>query len=184
MSNRDLTGKWAGHYWQHDRPNAISAELSQNGHVLSGSMQDLRTDGDYSVFEVAAQAGLPPGADEQIVAALRQAVPGAGSGPIRYVTHLPPESQLDGRVGGDRVYFLKRYQGRSYSGYRVPDRLVGSENAEHAVHYEGQVDFDAGTIEGTWWIDANVERGTGRAAGRFRLRRGEPAPGDLHATDG
>jgi hypothetical protein len=171
MSNRDLTGKWAGHYWQHDRPSAISAELSQNGHVLSGSMQDLRTDGDYSVFEVAAQAGLPPGADEQIVAALRQAVPGAGSGPIRYVTHLPPESQLDGRVSGDRVYFLKRYQGRSYSGYRVGDRLVGAENAAHAVHYEGQVDFEAGTIEGTWWIDADTERGTGRTAGRFCLRR-------------
>jgi hypothetical protein len=171
MANRDLTGVWDGHYWQHDKPSAIVAEFSQSADTVAGRMRDLRTDGEYSVFEVAAQAGLQPGADEQIVEALRRMVPDAATGPIRYVTHLPEESTLEGRVNGDRVYFLKRYRGYSFSGYKVGDRLVGSENAAHVVHYEGQVAFDGETIEGTWSIEADPRLGTGRTTGRFRLRR-------------
>jgi hypothetical protein len=46
-------------------------------------------------LEVAAEAGLAPGADEQIEANLRKQFANAPTAPIRYVTHLPPESVLD-----------------------------------------------------------------------------------------
>jgi hypothetical protein len=97
-SNMNLTGRWDGDYYQHDRPHPILAELVQAGEQLTGSMRDGETDTASSVFDVAFEAGLPPGADEQIVARIREAFPDAPATPIRYVTHLPPESDLVGWV--------------------------------------------------------------------------------------
>jgi hypothetical protein len=74
----NLTGRWLGHYQQHDRAHLITAEFLQAGERLTGSMRDRETQSEYSVFQLAAEQGLPPGADEQIVAALREMVPDAG----------------------------------------------------------------------------------------------------------
>jgi hypothetical protein len=168
----NLTGRWVGEYLQHDRPHPIAAELVQAGEHLTGSMWDGITDGAYSIFEVASQAGLPPGADEQIVARLRTMFPDAPAAPIRYVTHLPPESALEGRVEGSTVYFLKTYQGIHFGGYKIGDVLVGFQSAVHAVSYRGQLSPDGGEIEGRWWIDP-APGPSHRTEGHFTLRRQE-----------
>jgi hypothetical protein len=167
----DLTGRWEGSYYQHDRSHPIAAELVQAGEHLSGSMRDGETDSSRSVFDVAFQAGLPPGADEQIVARLREAFPDAPATPIRFLSHLPPESALEGRVKGRALSFLKTYQGTHYGGFAVGDRLVGHSIEGHAVHYSGELSPDGLQIEGKWWIDPPPESGGRPAEGSFTLRR-------------
>jgi hypothetical protein len=171
----DLTGRWVGHYLQHDRERPITADLIQSGERLAGAMCDGHLHSEHSLFEIAQEAGLPPGADEQIEANLREALPDAPAGPIRYVRHLPPESVLEGRCKGPVVSFLKTYQGTCFDGYQVGEQLLGMEKAGHAVHYEGRLTPDGRTIDGRWWIEADPEEGTGRTEGYFTLRRG---PGD------
>jgi hypothetical protein len=167
----NLTGTWVGDYYQHSRASPITAELVHSGERLSGSMRDGRTDSTSTVFEVAAEAGLPPGADEQIVARLRELHPDARSSEIRYVTHLPPESALEGWVRGPEVYFLKTYRGDHFSGYKIGDRLVGRQVASHAVQYRGKLSPDGAEIEGRWWIEPDPETGSTRTEGDFSLRR-------------
>jgi hypothetical protein len=168
----NLTGRWVGYYYQHGRPHPIAAEFSQDGARLRGSMRDGETEGNYSVFEAAAEAGLPPGADEQIIAGLRNLVPEAQGAPIRSVSRLPRDSVLEGHVQGRTVSFRKSYQGVAFSGYQVGDRFIGVENAGHIVHYRGQLNPDATEIDGSWWIDP--ERGVRRTEGHFTLRREWP----------
>ena len=93
----NLTGRWAGEYRQSGRAAPIEADLvvDDDGR-LTGTMRDGQTDQDLSVFEATASAGLPPGSDEQIEARLRALLPREVSGPIRYVTHLPTDSVLEG----------------------------------------------------------------------------------------
>jgi hypothetical protein len=126
-SSSELTGRWVGHYVQREQQYPITADLVQAGERLSGSMYDGQPDRECSPFEAACEAGLPPGVDEQIEAQLRKMVPGASGGRIRYVSHLPTASVLEGRRHGPTVSFLKTYQGTSFSGYRVGEQLVGIE---------------------------------------------------------
>jgi hypothetical protein len=167
-----LTGCWVGHYFQHNQARPIAADLVHEGRRLSGRMRDGHTKSESSVFEAASEAGLPPGEDEQIVARLRSLVPGAAGGPVRYLMHLPTDSVLEGRVEAGTVYFLKTYQGSHRIGFKVGDRLVGREIANHAVHYQGRLSPDGLEIEGLWWM---AEPGGRRTEGRFRLRRQAPA---------
>jgi hypothetical protein len=134
-------------------------------------MYDGQPDRNYSVQQATAEAGLPPGADEQIEAKLRELVPDAPAGPIRYVSHLPRNSVVRGRRTGPTVSFLKTYQGTSFGGYQVGDQLVGFQKSDHEVHYEGQLSPDGLVIEGRWWIDANPVAEIPRTEGLFRLRR-------------
>jgi hypothetical protein len=176
----NVTGRWFGHYLQHDVKHLLTADLVQDGVRLTGTMRDHETEFDRSVFDAMADAGLPPGADEQIIAQLRQAVPGAANRPVRYVSHLPPESTLEGLLQGQTVYWLKTYQGTEFGGYRVGDEHVGVEVTNPQVHYRGEVSADGTVIEGTWWIDANPRYGTVRTQGQFSLRR---RPGESVAAD-
>ena len=112
-----------------------------------------------------------PGADEQIEVKVREALPDAPAGPIRYVAHLPSGSVLEGRCNGQVVYFLKTYQGNSFSGYTAGDQLLGIQKEGHAVHYEGRLSPDGLQIEGQWSIEADPEYGTRRTDGLFLLRR-------------
>ena len=173
MSSANLTGRWTGYYVQRGEQYPITADFLEAEGRLSGFMYDGRPDRDCSVFQATAQAGLPPGADEGIEAKLREMVPDAPAGPIRYVSHLPPNSTLQGRRTGQTVSFLKTYQGTSFGGYRVGGHLVGTRKAGHDVHYEGQFSPDGLVIEGRWWIDADPERDTRRTARRFRLQWAE-----------
>jgi hypothetical protein len=171
MSRLSMTGRWSGHYVQQGKESPITADFLEANGRLSGFMYDGRPDNDYSLWEVAAEAGLPPGADEQIGARLREMVPDAPAGPIRYVSHLPANSTLQGKREGQVVYFLKSYQGASFGGYQVGNRLVGVQNAGHQVHYEGRLSADGVALEGRWRIDPNPQRGTPGNEGLFRLCR-------------
>jgi hypothetical protein len=167
----DLGGRWVGSYDQHGRAHPIEAAFVQTGESLAGSMRDGETDSDRSLFDLAAEAGLPPGEDERIVEHLRREFPDAPATPIRYVTHLPPDSSLEGWVRGTEVYFLKTYRGTHSGGFQVGVKLVGFQKSGHAVHYRGQVSSDGAAIEGRWWIgpaSGPLARG---AEGSFSLRR-------------
>jgi hypothetical protein len=166
-----VTGTWVGEYFQHDRPHAITAELVQSGEVLTGSMRDGEPDQEMSVTEVASGMGNTPGMDEQIVAKLREMFPEAPVAPVRYVSHLPPESTLEGWIRGPGLYFLKSYQGVSFGGFRLGDRVVGEEIEDPTVHYSGRVGPGGEEIEGRWWIDPTPEAGGRRTEGSFILRR-------------
>ncbi len=167
----NLTGRWIGYYEQGGRKHPIFADLVQEGDNLTGSMRDGEPDRDYSLFEIAAEAGLPPGADEQIHANLRALIPDAPAGSIRYITHLPPDSHLEGRRNERVVSFVKSYLGTTYSGYKVGDKMLGTKKEGHDVHYEGKLSSDGLEIEGRWWIDPDPNHGTRRAEGLFTLRR-------------
>ena len=178
MSTANLTGRWTGHYihWGDEHP--ITADLFQEGKNLSGSMVDGQCDKEYSLFQVAAEAGLPPGADEEIEAAIRRIVPDATADPVRYVSHLPNQSILKGACKGRTVYFLKTYQGKAFSGHRIGDRFLGMEKEGHKVHYEGQLSPDDCEIDGRWWIEADPKGGTARTEGLFILRRSDATAND------
>jgi len=167
----NVTDRWVGNYFLHGRPWPIEADLVQAGERLTGSMRDGVTDSEYSVTEVALEAGLPPGGDEQIVDRLRRMFPDAPATPVRYVTHLPPDSVLQGWVKGLEVYFLKAYEGTHYGGYQIGDKVVGFQKAAHVVHYGGHVSPDGEEIEGKWWIEETPGHGPRRAEGSFTLRR-------------
>jgi hypothetical protein len=147
------------------------ADLVQARERLTGSMRDGWTDSECSVTEVAHEAGLPPGGDEQIVDRLRRMFPDAPATPIRYIMHLPPDSDLQGWVKGAEVDFLKSYLGTHYGGYQIGDKLVGFQHAAHVVHYRGRVSPDGEEIEGRWRIDPAPGEGARRSEGSFQLRR-------------
>jgi hypothetical protein len=166
-----LTGRWSGHYQQHSLSHPIHAQLQQEEGHLIGTMQDGETGTERSVFEVAMEAGLPPGADEEIVARLRELHPNLPTtAPIRALTVLPIHSVLEGTVEDRKVYFLKTYQGEHFSGFRVGNRRVGRTIAKHEVHYQGEVNSEGTIIRGNWWIEPR-EQGERRAEGSFELRR-------------
>jgi hypothetical protein len=173
MSATILTGRWIGHYLQQGKEYPITADFLEVQERLSGFMYDGQPERECSVWQATTDAGLPPGADEQIEAKLREMIPDAPAGPIRYVTHLPPNSTLHGRRTGRNVYFLKTYQGTSFGGYRVGDHFLGYRKADHAVHYEGQLSPDGQAMEGRWWIEADPANEITRTEGLFQLRRTE-----------
>src|SRR5262245_55321328 len=118
MAN-DLGGRWEGYYEQHGRRHPIALELAQEGKRLRGTMHDGETVTEKSVFETAVEAGLPPGADEQIIQALREQFPDTHGQPVRARSELPALSSVEGHVEGGAVYFLKTYRGECFLGYHV-----------------------------------------------------------------
>ena len=173
MSSMNLSDRWIGYYLQRGEECPIAADFFEAEERLSGFMYDGQPDRDYSIGEATAEAGLPPGEDEQIEAKLREMVPDAPASPIRYVSHLPPNSSLQGRRTGQTVYFLKTYQGTSFGGYQIGNQLLGIQKASHKVHYEGQLSPDGLVIEGRWWIDSDPVSATPQTEGLFHLRRAE-----------
>jgi hypothetical protein len=168
----DVTGHWVGHYAQFSRTHGIAVDLIQTGELLTGTMSDQAPKREQSVFEAAAEAGWPPGTDEQIIAKLRELFPDTPRAPIRYLNELPASAALAGTIQDRSVYFLKTYEGEMRSGYLVGDRFVGDQVAGHAVHYQGRLSVDGREIEGKWWIPEDRERGARRLEGDFVLRRG------------
>jgi hypothetical protein len=172
MSNHSkLSGRWSGSYSQHGRAHPISLELVQDGERLSGVMNDGDTDQETTVFEATADAGLPPGTDERIVAQLHELFPEADPDAIRYVSHLPAESTVEGWVRDDSIYLLKTYEGAHFGGYKVGDRVLGHVVESHSVHYRGKLSPDGREIEGHWWIESEGGPGSSRNEGSFLLRR-------------
>jgi hypothetical protein len=171
MASDNVTGHWTGHYLQRDEQRPITADLIQTGDRLTGTMSDGHTDQESTLFDLALAAGLPPGSDEQLELKIRGAFPKTPIGPVRYVSHLPSNSLLEGRCKNQVISFIKTYQGACFSGYRAGDQVIGVEKDGHAVHYEGRFSADGLEIDGRWWIDADREHGAPRTEGLFSLRR-------------
>jgi hypothetical protein len=170
-SEQNLSGYWVGEYYQQNSPHPIALDLKHEGDHLTGTMTDGETDRESTVFEATAGAGLPPGTDEQIVAQLTSMFPDTPADTIRYITHLPPESSVEGWFHDATVYFLKTYEGVHFGGYKVGERVVGHVNEEHSVHYKGKLSPDGREIEGKWWIESEGGRVVPRNEGSFVLRR-------------
>ncbi len=167
----DITGRWVGAYVQNGREHSLTADFAQIDSHLQGKMTDSVTEFETSLFEAALEAGLPPGADEQIVVKLRQEYPDLPPGPIRASASLPAASILEGEVQGRAVRFRKTYLGDHFSGWRVGDRLIGSTIAGQTVHFRGFLSEDQNTLEGQWWVSADPKAGTRRLEGGFLLTR-------------
>ena len=166
-----ITGRWQGYYVQRDEQHAIAAELTQSGAQLTGTMTDRNTGREESLFDMAARAGWPPGADEQIVCWLREQIPEQAHAPIRAVTRMPAHSTLAGHVKDGVIYFLKTMLGENFVGYRVGSKEIGVTIKRHTVHYQGRLSADETIIEGRWWIDPRKEFGNQRSEGDFLLQR-------------
>jgi hypothetical protein len=167
----DITGRWSGFYSQHGHDNPITAIFAQFESHLQGKMTDGVTSVEKSVFEAALDAGLPPGADEQIVARLRKEYPDAPRVPIRAMSWLPEFSTLEGEVQGRGVRFKKEYIGDHFSGWRIGDQLIGQTITDLVVHYAGMLSDDGRHLEGRWWIATSGEKPASRIEGTFQLSR-------------
>lgn len=148
----DLSGDWEGGYMQSGAARKITAVIVQTGERIEGTMRDWETEFDRSLFDAALEAGLPPGADEQIDESLRRLHPAERKAPIRSKSRLPSDSKLEGTVRGDFVAFTKTYQGQHFSGYQIGSQEVGWTGEGHAVRYSGRIEADGSRIEGVWTI--------------------------------
>jgi hypothetical protein len=148
----DLSGQWQGYYKQHGVSRPIAATLVQTGSRVTGTMHDVETEFEQSLFDAALEAGLPPGADERIDRQLRQMFPEAGRGPIRGKSRLPSESTLEGTVGDGFLTFVKTYKGHHFSGYRIGDEEVGWVSEDHSVRYKGRIQEHGRRVEGFWTV--------------------------------
>lgn len=171
MSTVDLSGRWIGHYEHDDVEFPISVELLQTGDRISGFMRDDEPDEEYTVYDPSSAVRNTRKDDEPIDRKLLALIPQAGLQPIHWVSHLPPDSILLGKLTGRTVSFVKTYQGISFQGYRIGDKYFGEESPGRSVDYEGQVSLDGLRIQGNWWIESNPAIGTPRVEGRFSLRR-------------
>jgi hypothetical protein len=152
----------------------ISAVISQAESRLAGTMRDWETEIDRSLFDAALEAGLPPGADEQIEEQLRRLHPAERKAPIRSKSRLPADSTIEGTVRGPFVTFTKTYQGQHFTGYQIGDREVGWTAENHAVRYSGRIEAGGNRIEGVWTIS---QPGSPHrpVQGPFWLERVQPA---------
>jgi hypothetical protein len=167
----NITGRWIGSYRQHERDNPITAIFAQVDGNLQGKMTDGITKVDQSVFDAAFEAGLPPGADEQIVVLLRKEFPDAPRTPIRAQSNIPEFSTLEGEIRGRDVRFLKEYIGDHFNGWLVGDKLIGTTIADHSVQYAGTLSEDGKSIEGRWTVSTSRKRDSATVSGSFILRR-------------
>lgn len=170
----DLSGHWEGYYKQSGASRKISATISQTENRITGTMRDLETEFDQSLFDAALEAGLPPGADEQIDEHLRRTYHAQRNAPIRSKSRLPSDSTLEGTVQGHFVTFRKTYQGQHFSGYQIGDQEVGWTTESHAVHYSGRIEGQGNRIEGVWTI-SDPDSPHKALQGPFLLERVHPA---------
>ena len=141
-----------------------------DGDRIHGLMTDEDTTTERSLYDLAAAAGLPPGADEKLDEHIRKLIPNAPKGPISAHTVLPKASTLEGAITGPFVRFTKTYRGESTHSYRVGDRSLDTKIAGHSVEYSGRLSPDGNAISGRWTIlDPNSPRGI--VDGLFELRR-------------
>ncbi len=179
MPEFDISGEWVGDYSQSDRRSPIRATLQQEGQRLSGTMVDLRTSSDRSLFDAVAEAGLPPGTDEQIDEQVRRLLQANDKEPIRARAVLPEQSLLNGQVRGRSVRFTKIYQGQHIVGYQLGDRGIAQVIERHAVEYSGRLAVDGQSIQGQWTIH-DPQSPKGLLTGGFVLRRETATP--VHET--
>jgi hypothetical protein len=169
----ELTGKWVGHYTQHDSVRPISAEFAHKGPRLIGFMNDACTMIEGSVTDLMVEQQMPPGADERIVARIRSMCPGLERFPVRTLIEVPPLSTLDGQFERGRIEFVKTYRGEFFAGYQIGERRIGLRGVDQEVVYQGLLDAAGTQITGHWRVAGIRKAGSfsHRSTGSFVLRR-------------
>jgi hypothetical protein len=167
----NITGNWTGSYCQYGRDHPIAAIFAQVDGHLQGKMTDGLTNIDKSLFEFAFDAGLPPGADEQIFIQVRKKYPDAPSGPIRAASRMPEFSTLEGTVKEREVQFEKQYIGDHFAGWRIGEQLFGETIAAQPIRYIGTLSDDGNSIEGRWSIVVGDKKHSATTGGSFQLQR-------------
>lgn len=165
-----LTGDWQGHYTQHGSRHRLLARLTQQGPRFTGEMTDLDNVTVQSLFDFVADAGMQPGADEQLEGQIRQMLPEAGPGPITTRSILPWSSRLTGTVQGPFVRFIKTYDGEAWHGYEIDETGIGQRQPAHPVEYSGRLSPDGNMISGLWTI-YHQDSSRGCIDGGFTLQR-------------
>ena len=169
-SRQSLTGEWRGHYLQHGSQHRIIAMFTQEEDRISGHMTDVDTVTEQSLYDAVAEAGFPPGSDEQIAEQLGRLIPHAAKGPITTRSVLPEASTLEGTVSGQFVRFIKTYRGESLHSYQIGDKRIAQTTTSHPVEYSGRLSPDGNTVSGRWTIyQSDVPQGF--IDGGFELRR-------------
>ncbi len=168
----DLSGRWTGYYSQHDHERPISVEFDHHGRHLAGTMEDEQTAFRMPLSELAMEEGFPPGADERIVASLRESYPEVPPGPVLAEVQLSPLSTVEGEVDGSAVRFRKTYQGPFFAGYRVGEMRLGVLGTDQEVQFRGRVSPCGREIEGQWRLPEQLHPlWLARTEGGFFLRR-------------
>ncbi|HEU5117577.1 MAG TPA: hypothetical protein VFT74_13110 [Isosphaeraceae bacterium] len=150
----DLTGRWVGFY-RHRFENLgafpLTADLQHEDTRLFGEMYDQITDRSEFLDSILEAYG------EQISDVERRRIERLvhrfQEHRVEYISHLPEASKIEGRVLGERVDFLKTYQGA----HEVRVLVDGKENRswrwpQHKVLYAGRLDVERSCLEGRWTI--------------------------------
>jgi hypothetical protein len=66
---------------------------------------------------------------------------------VRYVTHLPPDSALQGQAKGPEIYFKKTNEGTHHGVNHIGDKPVRFEKQSQVVHYGCRVSSDGQDVE-------------------------------------
>lgn len=159
----DCRGRWRGHYLWYGWEFPILADLAQSGVDLSGRMSDLKPTWDLSPAEMIARGAADPSLLE-IFAQLGAGLPRYPGRP-RVFFELFPTATLAGGIDGTTVRFRKTYDGPSSNKLGFVDAegrvtiAAGQDKPAHTVHYQGQIDFVRGRIEGTWSVQGTPSDG-------------------------
>jgi hypothetical protein len=169
----DLSGRWSGHYSQHEHPRPVTLMLAQNGGQLTGTMRDHCRVFVSPVSEIVMVQALPPGTDEQIVKRVRMMCPNSAHLPVQAECIMPEMSSITGAVSGTVVRFLKVTHGEFFSGYRVGNERIGMHRSNQTLSFSGTLNGDGTQIEGHWFMPELVDgiRPVHRTEGSFLLAR-------------
>jgi len=168
--HESLTGEWRGHYLQHGSQHRIIATIVQDGNRISGRMTDVDNVTEQSLYDAVAEAGLPPGTDEQIAEQIGRLIPDAAKRPITTRSILPEASTLEGTVCDQFVRFKKTYQGKCFYSYEIGDKAIDRATDGHSVEYSGRLSPDGKTISGRWTV-YHPDATRGFIDGGFELQR-------------
>jgi len=184
----NIDGRWEGVYVHAKGPKAyhpftiggdqyaISAELRVQGGRVTGTMTD-----EERVFEVTLPQMMERDRDTMSPNTAHGYAEFSAAHPEALLTiEYPAQSDLSGRLEGDRLTFVKEYRGTLQQTFNLgrdkrtqPVQTVSMST----VHYSGVVINEA-LIEGTWVIRKTGPLGRWLPptdSGQFRLRR-NPVP--------
>lgn len=165
-----LSGKWLGHYVQHNRKFPIEATLDQRGDRIYGTMIDLSPSESRPLTQLLQDNGMSDADIEDFINEIRSQLPGNPTGEIEYRTRLPERSVIEGKIDGSELSFIKRYQGFAYSEYLADGVSMPQSTPCDLVCYTGNITAGYGNIYGEWRITPSFDF-EGCVSGSFELNR-------------
>ncbi len=150
----EVTGRWVGFYRfrsEHLGVFPIVADLRQTGDRITGEMYDQITDVSDLLEKLveAFQEDITQGRKRN----LGKVIEHFGKESVVVTTRLPDTSDLDGRIIGSVVEFMKTYRGPMETDWIVKgEEIASSERRRHKVQYSGHLDQERMCIEGEWII--------------------------------